>query len=201
MVGKVQHYNNSSKLFFTSDTHFGHSNIIKYCNRPFSDITSMREELILRWNAKVPHDATVFHLGDFSFLPRDEVAEILNRLNGQVILVAGNHDDHKAFHLFEEVHEMLRIQVVDTKRPITLCHYPMLVWDKAHHGAWMLHGHCHGTRKFGFGKILDVGVDCHPRYEPFSYEEVERLMSLMIEDSVDGHGDPNNYGRPRVHHV
>ena len=197
-----QYYQDSSKIFFISDTHFGHENIIKYCNRPFKNTLEMREELILRWNKKVPPDATVFHMGDFAFADKMEVADILNRLNGRIILIRGNHDaEHKKdrfqwLHLFEEVHNLLTITILDKNRKITLCHYPLMVWDGNMHGSWMLHGHCHGTLRGAKGKILDVGIDCHPRYEPYSYAEVNKLMDMRSEVIVDGHGQISDYGRP-----
>jgi calcineurin-like phosphoesterase family protein len=80
-----------SKLFFTSDTHYGHANVIKYCNRPFRDVEEMREVLINSWNAAVSPGDTVIHMGDFSFHER-EVASVLPRLNGTKHLVLGNHD-------------------------------------------------------------------------------------------------------------
>ena len=57
----------AEKIFFTSDTHFGHENIIKYCKRPFKDVKEHDAELIRRWNEKVPEDGIVFHLGDVAF--------------------------------------------------------------------------------------------------------------------------------------
>lgn len=60
------------KVFFTSDTHFGHSNIIKYCNRPFKDKDEMNETLISNWNKVVPEDGIVIHCGDFAFAGGDK---------------------------------------------------------------------------------------------------------------------------------
>ena len=79
------------KYFFTSDTHFGHENIIEYCGRPFKDVTHMNEELIRRWNARVTPDDVVFHLGDFSMMG-GAVSKFYKRLNGNIIWIKGNHD-------------------------------------------------------------------------------------------------------------
>ena len=88
-------FENGDKLFFTSDTHFGHERIIQYCNRPFKDAAEMNEALIRNWNAVVPPDGTVFHLGDFAMgMDQDRTVGILSRLNGTIYLVAGNHDRH-----------------------------------------------------------------------------------------------------------
>jgi calcineurin-like phosphoesterase family protein len=78
-------------IFFTSDTHFGHQNILKYCLRPYSSIEEMQEALITNWNSRVSNDDTVYHLGDFSFHER-YVESIVPRLNGTKILLLGNHD-------------------------------------------------------------------------------------------------------------
>ena len=81
-----------SKFFVTSDQHFNHENIIKYCNRPFSSVEEMNEEMIKRWNAVVSKDDTVFVLGDFFMGRLTEIKDILPRLNGHIMLVEGNHD-------------------------------------------------------------------------------------------------------------
>lgn len=82
-----------SKTFFTSDTHFGHFNIIRYCNRPFETVAEMDEELIKRWNTVVKPEDTVWHLGDFSFyMSKEKVTSIVKQLNGTIYLVKGNHD-------------------------------------------------------------------------------------------------------------
>lgn len=80
-----------SKILLTSDSHFGHANVIPYCQRPFRDVAHMNEVLIQNWNSVVNPEDEVIHLGDFSFNER-VVAEILPRLNGKKTLVLGNHD-------------------------------------------------------------------------------------------------------------
>ena len=80
------------KVFFTSDTHFGHKNIIKYCNRPFSDIDEMNKVLINNWNKVVSEGDIVFHLGDFAFGGFPLWESIRSRLNGSIYLIRGNHD-------------------------------------------------------------------------------------------------------------
>jgi calcineurin-like phosphoesterase family protein len=78
--------------FFTSDTHFGHANIIKFCDRPFRDVDHMDEQLIGNWNSIVQPEDTVWHLGDVALGPRERWASRLGRLNGHIFLVPGNHD-------------------------------------------------------------------------------------------------------------
>lgn len=127
-------------IFFTSDTHYGHANVIKYCNRPFRDIVEMREVLINSWNAAVGPADLVYHLGDFSFHER-EVATVLPRLNGRKILILGNHDKphpsnkgrtpEKYLHWvseyrklgFQSVYTHLELDLPDTAK-FLLCHLP-----------------------------------------------------------------------------
>lgn len=83
-----------SRYWFTGDTHFNHTNILKYCNRPFDSIYHMNETIITRWNERVKDGDTVFHLGDFCFKEKDGIKaqDWLDRLNGNMILLKGNHD-------------------------------------------------------------------------------------------------------------
>ena len=81
-----------SKVFFTSDTHFYHGNIIRFCNRPFKDVEVMNETIISNWNNTVGQDDTIFHLGDFCLGGSAEWTKILDRLNGKIYLIMGNHD-------------------------------------------------------------------------------------------------------------
>lgn len=90
---KEQKFEFSAKnTFFTSDTHFGHANIIKLCNRPFKDVEEMNEKLIENWNKVVSEDGTVFHLGDFAFGGSGLWNSVIPRLNGQIYLIIGNHE-------------------------------------------------------------------------------------------------------------
>ncbi len=80
------------KYFFTSDLHFGHANIIKYANRPFSSVREMDSELINRWNAKVTNSDVVWILGDFAFLNEDALVDVASWLDGEKHVIWGNHD-------------------------------------------------------------------------------------------------------------
>ena len=80
------------KLFFTADTHFNHANIIKFCNRPFKSVEQMNETLITNWNSVISEDDIVFHLGDFCLGGAAEWTKLLDRLNGKIYLILGNHD-------------------------------------------------------------------------------------------------------------
>lgn len=78
-------------IFFTSDHHFCHANIIKYCKRPFESVDQMNEEMVRRWNEVVGDEDTVYYLGDFS-LAKQAVELFARRLNGEKHFIMGNHD-------------------------------------------------------------------------------------------------------------
>lgn len=172
-----------SKLFFTSDHHFGHENIIKFCNRPFTDAKEMNEVMIQRWNEKVKPRDTVYHLGDFGLTYKENLATILEQLNGKIHLIAGNHESAALQNKsrFEWIKDYYELKVKDPDcsngvRRIILFHYAMRVWRGSGRGNWHLYGHSHGNLpdledQYSF----DVGVDNHDFY-PLSYEEVKAIM-------------------------
>ena len=100
-------------VFFTSDCHFDHANIIKYCSRPFETAEEMNRQLILNWNKVVSWDDTVFILGDFCFGQRTRWEKILPQLNGYKYLVLGNHDKLKYIpeNGFEAVERQMMITI------------------------------------------------------------------------------------------
>lgn len=161
-------------IFFTSDTHFGHANIIKYCGRPFTTVEEMDETIIERWNSRVKPKDVVYHLGDF-MLCNKKYDHFLNRLNGKVILIRGNHDHHfknNNFYGFAEVHDMLFLDKLTPQ--FFICHYAMRVWPNRHRGSINLYGHSHGMLLFQENS-WDVGVDNNDFY-PLSVEEILPLI-------------------------
>jgi len=171
-------------IFFTSDTHFGHNNIIKLSNRPFSSVEEMNEGLIERWNDVVGAEDIVYHLGDFSLKNPKQYVE---RLNGKINLVFGNHDkdSRKKTDLFENSSEISEIEVGG--QMIVLCHYAMKVWNKSHYGSWHLYGHSHGSLPDDVNSLsFDVGVDCW-NYRPISFDEVADKMKEKRFVAVDHH--------------
>jgi len=148
-------------IYFTSDTHFGHANIIKYCNRPFKSSFEMDEALVSNWNTLVGPEDTVYHLGDFAFGRNAEqkyISTLAKRLNGYIHLINGNHEKvaHSIPWRFTTIKDYDEIEVEGQR--IVLFHYGMRVWNKAGKGAWHLYGHSH-DRLPPYGKSLDVGVD------------------------------------------
>ena len=175
-------------LFFTADTHFFHGRIIELCNRPFHSVEEMNEALITNWNRVVPCDGVVFHLGDFAFGGPDEWNSILDRLNGEIHLILGNHDMRMArtevMDRFSEV-TLQKIISVDG-RNILLNHYPFLCYSGENRGEWQLFGHIHSGEHNDSGADIprlrhlfrtqyDVGVD-NNRFTPLSYGELETII-------------------------
>src|SRR3954447_14711520 len=163
-------------VFFTADTHFGHRNIIAYASRPFVCVEEMDEIMVQRWNERVRPGDRVYHLGDFSVCRGPKTGEILERLNGEIHLVWGNHD-RPAYAIrerFASYHDYLQITVCE--QFIVCFHYAMRVWNKSHKGSWHLYGHSHGSLPDDPHALsMDVGVDCNNFY-PFSFEEVAFRM-------------------------
>ena len=93
--------NTQFKVFVTSDTHFSHTNIIKYCNRPFANAAEMNEAIIERWNSVVGPNDIVIHCGDFALGPSSDMDAIVSRLNGSIVLILGNHD-HKTLAYYNK---------------------------------------------------------------------------------------------------
>lgn len=185
----------TQRYWFTSDTHFGHGNIITYSKRPFKTVEEMDEELINRWNERVGKGDLIFHLGDFLFKGgRERMEEILSRLNGQIHLVKGNHDRDvdRYKNKFVWIKDLAEVKVPDDeaeegKQRIILCHYAMRVWKNSHHGSWHLYGHSHGSlREDMNSRSFDIGVDMNG-YAPVSYEEVKERMRGKRWEAIDHH--------------
>lgn len=177
----------AKNTWFTSDSHYSHSNIIKYSNRPFASKFEMNSKLMENWNTKINQDDTVYHLGDFCFADEQEGQSILDRLNGKKHLIIGNHDKTGVkLNGWESISPYKEINV--DGQFIVLCHYAMRVWNKSHHGAWMLYGHSHGSLPDDPNALsFDVGVDCH-NYMPLNMNDVRRIMKKKTWKPVDHHG-------------
>ena len=185
------------RRWFTSDSHFGNKAILRFCDRPWATTDEMDKALIWNWNSVVGREDLVYHLGDFSFHKPKETANILRRLNGQIMLIEGNHDKSALAASVKKmfVGTKLRHEISVNKQRVIMSHYAMSTWNKMHGGSLMLHGHSHGTlgtccSQCGHDpdkKILDVGVDVH-NYFPVSWEAVERYMSKKEWVPVDHHG-------------
>ena len=149
----------------------------------------MNEELIARWNAKVPPGSIVYHLGDFGFMHEEPLIKLIKRLNGTILLLLGNHDKAirgKVRNCFEWIKNYYECKTDDGIK-ICMFHYPIASWNGGHRGSWQLHGHCHGSFPDTGVKRIDIGVDTHPNYAPYSYDEIERKMRSRGWDALDHH--------------
>ncbi len=154
------------KKWITSDIHFSHTNILKFCaaSRPFRDVEEMDEAIIKTWNEKISPVDTTYILGDVAFTNADKAAGLVNRLHGNKVLIKGNHDvkllrEPVFRECFTEIHDYLEIGHNGSR--LVMFHFPIWEWDRMHHGAIHFHGHCHG-RKTGIpGRIMDVAMDAN----------------------------------------
>lgn len=165
---------------------------MKYCKRPFSSVEEMDEAMIERHNKIVKPSDIVYWLGDFAFHKSDEeISKLIRRHNGEKIIITGNHD-RRSFHSMasESYYRILELSAKIFDPGLTLCHYPMMSWNKSFHGAFHLHGHTHGMIPFdGVNRRLDAGVDVH-NFTPISWEEVrDKLSKLPTPKELMNSGD------------
>ncbi len=167
-------------IFFTSDTHFGHQNIISHCKRPFESVEEMDATMIKRWNDKVGKRDQVYHLGDFTFRSGQGVRDYIDQLNGRIFLILGNHDEKndEVTKEFGICPKLIRIKYY--KQRIVLCHYQMANWQGKCRDvmpSWHLFGHAHGTTHLYKVELrsMDVGVDCN-NFTPLSFEEIKQAF-------------------------
>lgn len=160
--------------YFIADTHFGHRNIIDYCDRPYMDVDCMDAALIDNWNAVVQTHDDVWFLGDFSFHDYRKTDEILCSLRGRKHLITGNHDikDTESMGAWQSVMHYKRLRV--GKKKVVLCHYPMETWHGSGGGTLHFHGHSHGNVRT-LPNRYDVGVDATGLYRPLTLEEIVSL--------------------------
>ncbi len=162
-------------------------NIIKYSNRPCQRSHGELNKWILdQHNSVVNPQDTFYHLGDFTFYKLDQydfIAELVGKMNGLKHFVHGNHCDARIMRrllsegLIASYQHYLELRHNDEF--LVLFHYPIYQWNKGHRGSWHLHGHCHGTFTdyTAGGKIIDVGIDAHPKKTPYTFEELKVIMA------------------------
>ena len=168
-----------SRIWFVADTHFGHANIIRFCDRPFSSVEEMDRTLVANWNDRVAPDDTVFILGDLFF--RCENPEpILETLKGRKRLILGNHDSSwtgkvDLSRFFERVDSFYQGSIGPCGA--TLCHYPMPEWPHSSR-TYMIHGHIHNNTHDDFwpllaarDRVLNAGVDVNG-FRPVTLDEL-----------------------------
>ncbi len=195
----------TGQVWFTSDTHFGHKNIIKYCDRPFRDTDHMDEVMIERWNETVPANGLVFHLGDVALGDITKSLPKISRLNGHKILITGNHDRtfskygiNKVETWIPEYEKHFQTVVGDKGSVITiagvqfnLSHFPYTgdhTPEDRHadvrpvdNGMPLIHGHTHSTDRVTLSvrgtHQIHVGVDAWD-FRPVSFEQIKEEMNV-----------------------
>ena len=211
MKKRVEKYESGDGIFFTSDTHFGHTNIIRFCNRPFKDAEEMNNTLIDNWNSVVGKNDIVYHLGDFAFGSQTLWNNMLDRLNGHIHLIIGNHDmknlKQGCIDRFESV--SFQKQIYIEGKCIYLNHFPFLCYAGSYryeNPVWQIFGHVHSQDAFYdiesitdqevkeilgqdanrlqylFPTQYDVGVDKN-NFTPINYYEVKAKIEEQINKS------------------
>jgi calcineurin-like phosphoesterase family protein len=204
-------------LFFTSDHHFGHRNIIDYCKRPFPDLERMREYFVRIWNHEIGPDDWVWVLGDVALGRLDESLEVIAELNGRKLLMPGNHDRCFAGHKkaarerqryldagFEAVLDGPRTLTI-AGQSVTVSHFPYRstgVLDEAtvryaeyrpvDDGGWLLHGHIHERWRIR-GRQINVGVDAWAGH-PVQLAQVEHYMAESNPHDREPYSWPKSAG-------
>lgn len=187
-------------VYFTSDTHLGHANFIKGTSkwtdtslcRPFDTVEEHDNTLIDAINTTVTNRDVLYHLGDFCFpgngtraQKRKIIAEYRERIHPTYMyLLLGNHDKSNLYTELDPYYTRifsppyLELKATDQHPDITLCHYAMRTWNKSHFGTWHLFGHTHAQLAIPDDSLsMDVGVDCHLEWKPFSLDEIAAHMA------------------------
>jgi calcineurin-like phosphoesterase family protein len=183
----------NQRLYFTSDTHYNHTNICRGTTRwndaeditrDFKTLDQMNDRIVAGINAEVGENDILFHLGDWSFGGFESIEEFRNRINCKNIhLIYGNHDHHIERNrndirdIFTSVNQYVELEV-NKQHNFVLMHYPIMSWNKMNDGVIHLHGHVHlpPNRRIGNGKMMDVGVDGNGM-DPISLTKVLTLMN------------------------
>jgi calcineurin-like phosphoesterase family protein len=187
-------------VYFTADLHFGHANVIRYCNRPYATAYEMNEALIRNWNRTVHRDDDVYILGDVTMKPAAEAHRYISALNGRKYLIRGNHDrfinkyePYAADFVWVKDYEVLHYG----DRHFVLFHYPIAEWYGFFRGTTHLYGHVHNAEaanermKSLTGFAYNVGVDCND-YRPVSIRDIIELAEIWELENGGRRADGRN---------
>ena len=180
--------------FYIADTHFGHANIIRYDDRPFSSAEEMDEAMISNWNAAVSDADTVYILGDVSWYGSERTREILGRLNGKKVLIRGNHDEvcDRLTDCFIKTCDYLELD--DGSERVVLSHYPMPFWNGQFQDSVHLYGHVHDSHQWNMmeswkkemrqlqavpTRMLNVG--CMMKYMGYTPRTLDELKDALTD--------------------
>lgn len=159
-------------IWFTSDWHLGHYNIIKSCNRPFKTVEEMDKIIIDNCFELIKSNDTLYFLGDMSMkryiFEKTIDLFIKNKIN--LIFIKGNHDVIRNYYRYE-----MMLETSINGQYITMCHYPMISWNKSHYGSWLLYGHTHNGNIPLNGKMMNVGIDKN-NFKPINFDQIKEYM-------------------------
>lgn len=194
---------NNEKVWFVSDNHFGHNNILRFCpNTRFGKNADEHDRIqIANWQKQVAPNDRVYMLGDVFFCNVVRARAIMDQLPGQKHLIYGNHDkmiksNADLRNRFVAIHDYHEFTYDGTK--IVLFHFPQLEWNRMHHGAFCLFGHVHGTMDnhsvVTNGRTMDVGIDGRPDGEvqedgPMSLWGWNQIKRILSKRPVRAHHD------------
>jgi len=182
-----------SKIYTISDLHFQNENIIKYSNRPFLNARHQTDQLIQNWNFRVDHHDTVIVVGDFIMGQASNVVDILYRLNGNIILVRGNHDTDAKLAIYAEHPHKITVKDIHYMQRgglwFTFCHFPIIhpqfaemVFRDNSEVIWV-HGHVHDKCPFFTPDTHSFNVSCEMTdYYPV---DISRLYHMVKDDFVE----------------
>lgn len=167
----------SDKLFIDnpwiiSDTHLFHTNIIKYCNRPFNNIDEMNLTIINNWNSKISSNDNIVHLGDFALTTKSNFIELIKILNGNIFLMIGNHDRFSvSFYERNGISVIAKRDLVIQWENIYFSHRPVIVPENYYN----IHGHIH-EKESEYKNQINVSIE-QMNYKPIKlFELIERRM-------------------------
>jgi calcineurin-like phosphoesterase family protein len=162
--------------WFTADEHYGHANIIKYCNRPFKSVEEMDLHIMFLHNEMVGKNDVVIHAGDFCWCNnmRDMKSKYLQHLNGTHVFIRGSHD-----HWMPDSWHWMWTKTIEGVY-VVVCHYAMRVWPRSHYGSIQLYAHSH-NRLESIGKQHDIGVDGNNFY-PYPWKQIVEIMSTRDDN-------------------
>ncbi len=174
--------------YFSSDFHFSHEGVIKWSNRPFKNVDEMNETIVSNILSTLKSGDDLYFLGDLSW-DNEYTKQFFDRIKHiNFHWVLGNHEKGSDFfrQRCRSMTSLKEVKIGD--KSVTLCHYPMLTWNKSHYNSYMLHGHhhinSHGTAELEArapGKILNVNVEFHD-YKPWSEDEIVSFMKTRPDN-------------------
>lgn len=203
-------FTTTDRVFFTSDTHFGHKNILYWCparaDWRSKGVEAFDQHLLAQWNDTVRPEDTVVHLGDLSFMPNKGTSQLLDQLHGKKIILLGNHDNEKVLRSHPSVigvYGHLNICFMERHGPqepsrevarFHASHFPIWDWDGLYRGSYHIYGHTHGKSILPILNAIEVGVDCvtdeQSKYlcRPVSYQEllgaIQRHNEWLLSDEA-----------------